>query len=113
MEKIDRLTPAEQGSLEKFRQDVMEICKDRLRGIRLFGSRARRQGDEESDLDLLVLVEGLDERTKIRIWDAAYQVFASTGILLSPLVLSPDQYEKMKGHERLIAQEIEREGISL
>lgn len=113
MKKMDRLTPAEQGSLEEFRQKVTKICQDRLQGIRLFGSRARQQGDEESDLDLLVLVKALDERTKVQIWDAAYEVFIATGILLSPLVLSPDQYEKLKERERLIALDIEREGVSL
>ena len=113
MEKVKGLTAQEQGALEDFCQKAAEICGNRLQGIRLFGSRARGQGDEESDLDLLVLTRGQDERTKVRIWDAAYEVFSATGIVISPLVLSLDQYERLKSRERLIAMDIEREGISL
>lgn len=113
MADIDSLSPAEKKALTAFRKDVRRICGKTVIRMVLFGSRARHEGNEESDVDVLVLLSGPDNRLKVKIWDAAYVIFDKTGIYLSPLVLSMDQFNHLKARERLIAQEIERDGIAL
>ena len=71
------------------------------------------EGNKESDIDILVLIEKEDERKKIKIWDAAYVIFSETDIMISPLVLSQTQYDRLKKGERLIAKNIEEEGFAL
>lgn len=113
METPSSLTPGERKAVELFSKAVGGICGSKGWEIRLFGSRARGQGDIESDLDLLVLIENLDEKLKVAIWDAAYKVFDATEILVSPLVLSRSQFERLRQRERLIVQDIESEGVRL
>ncbi len=57
-----------------------------VKRILLYGSKARGDWEEESDLDLLVLVEGLSEERKRKVreivyqamWDENFPVFVST-----------------------------------
>ncbi|MBI4367625.1 MAG: nucleotidyltransferase domain-containing protein [Deltaproteobacteria bacterium] len=105
------LSPQELLAVQRFQETVRTICGPTGWEIRLFGSRARGEGNEDSDLDLLVLLDRYDEEIKIQIWDAADAVFSATDILLSPQVLSRRHFDDLKRRERLIAQEIERDGI--
>ncbi|MBI2343793.1 MAG: nucleotidyltransferase domain-containing protein [Deltaproteobacteria bacterium] len=107
------LTPQEENAIRSFQDALKGICGAWGWEVRLFGSRARGHGGEDSDLDLLVLLDHYEEATKLRIWDAAYHVFSTTDILLSPLVIARERFEQLKRRERLVAQDIEREGIRL
>lgn len=113
MQKKAALTPQEERALTLFKTALQKICGKEGWEIRLFGSRARFEGDEDSDLDILVLLQSYDEKTKVKIWDVAYSIFTDTEILISPHVLSYERYENLKNRERLIAQEIERDGVVL
>jgi len=113
MGKEISLSPQEEKAIASFREEMGRILPSREWSLRLFGSRARGEGDEGSDLDLLVLINNLDAKTKLRVWDAAYRVFDRTEILISPLVLSVEQFEGLRKRERLIALDIEREGVPL
>lgn len=109
----ESFTPQERKALASFHKTVLKVCGPSRCSFRLFGSRARGAGDEESDIDVLVLLNPYDEKTKREIWDAAYRVFSETEILISPMVLSNELYDGMKKRERLIAMTIEKEGIPL
>lgn len=111
--KLDQFTPQERKALLQFREEIQKICSSTKWELRIFGSRARMEGNEESDVDVLVVLSKYEEALKIKIWDAAYYIFADTDILISPLVLSGEQYERLKKRERRIANEIERDGIPL
>lgn len=107
------LSPQELLAVHRFQEAVRAICGTTGWEIRLFGSRARGEGNEDSDVDLLVLLDRYDEKVKIKIWDAADAVFSATDILLAPQVLSRERFDNLRRRERLIAQEIERDGIRL
>lgn len=107
------LTIREFQALSAFRSQLEQEIADVVHGMILFGSRARGEGNEDSDVDVLVLLNEEDHTTKIKIWDIAYRVFAETDILISPLVMSADQFETLLTHERLIAITIKKEGVEL
>lgn len=113
MGNIKSLSSAEQKALGSFKKEMSHICGKAVFRLHLFGSRARLEGNEDSDVDVLVLLSKENNRLKIKIWDAAYAIFAKTGIYLSPLVLSDAQFNHLKSRERLIALEIERDGIAI
>jgi predicted nucleotidyltransferase len=51
------LSSAEREALQSFKSSVASIAGNNLVEMTLFGSRARREGTRESDLDVLVLLE--------------------------------------------------------
>ena len=105
------LSPLERKAVAAFKKTVQKHVGKKLKKFVMFGSKARGMADEDSDLDVLVLVSDLDEDSKLRIWDEAYYVFDKTDVMISPLVLSESQFNSLVKHERLIASEIERDGI--
>lgn len=108
-----RLTPQELKAVMTFKKSVEEGGGPNIHRLLLFGSRARGEGTEDSDIDILVLLSKMDDSLKVRIWDIAHRIFCDTEIMISPLVLSGDQYERLVSHERLITKSIQKEGIEL
>lgn len=79
----------------------------------MFGSRARGDYDEESDIDIAVIVNGLDKKLKEEVIDLVADIELTYLVPLSTLVLSSDANKKLIGRERKIALDIEREGVPL
>ncbi len=78
--------------------------------IVLFGSYARREAHEGSDIDLMVIKE-----TSKRFIDRIADVIKlnNTLIPLEPLVYSPLEFETMKKGKRDFIMTIEEEGIEI
>lgn len=107
------LTVQESRAISLFCDFLKKEAAGHVHSVILFGSRARGEGHEDSDIDLLVLLNDENYPLKIKIWDKAYEIFDETDIVISPLVLSIKQFEKLLEHERLIALTIQKEGIKL
>ena len=45
------------GIVARSRGTLATICRERLRGVYLFGSRSRGEGDEDSDVDVAVVLD--------------------------------------------------------
>jgi hypothetical protein len=88
------------------------LCQLDPARVTLFGSYARNQFDEDSDIDVLVLVDHLDESARGRIVDAAVEC-SRDGLVLSPLIMTVAQYDGLRSRELLIAEDIEREGLAV
>lgn len=87
--------------------------RERLAAVVLYGSRARGDADEGSDVDLLVVLRGeFDEREEQRIvWDLAHDLADAYGYgLLGPIVASESDY---RGRMLPLFMNIRREGIEL
>jgi uncharacterized protein len=87
------LSPGETRALAMFRDRVAALLGDNLLRIVLFGSRARGEGHDESDLDLLVLVRAYDGAERRRVLDVAADVDDDTGLHLSPIVMDVLRFE--------------------
>jgi predicted nucleotidyltransferase len=88
----------------------------RLLELAVFGSYARGEAQEESDVDVLVVVEGLDDRERREVIDLAYDAGAAERehwVGLSPLVYSAAQAADLRARERLLFRDIDRDGIWL
>jgi len=79
----------------------------------LFGSRARGDHSQESDVDVAILVRRLTREMKHRILDKVAEIELDYLLPISVLVLSEDEFDHLKERERRIAIDIEREGIPL
>ena len=110
---VEHLTREEKAALGEIKQRVQSLVGQRLRGIVLFGSKARGDFDPESDLDIAILVDGLDQETKRRIIDMVADVEVKFLVVVSSLVLSWDDFQSLRARERRIALDIENEGVPL
>jgi uncharacterized protein len=108
-----RLSASEAAALHEFIAAAREMLGPVLTTARLFGSRARGQGHEHSDLDLALIVRAGGRARRHELYDLAFDIGLAHGVELAPLVLDEQQFEELKRRERRIAREIEREGIQL
>ena len=101
-------------TLTAFVSGVRERFGARVASIRLFGSYARGEAREDSDVDCLVLLDRVDPEDERAIIDlAADLIWQIGGAVISPLTMPVGGFDAWKGRERRAALEIEREGISL
>ena len=110
------LAPHVAASLQRFRAALADRFAARLRRVVLFGSHARGDAHEESDVDVLVVVDELSDVERREVIDLAYDADAADRAHwagLSPLGLSTQRFDEMRDRELLIVRDLEREGIAL
>ena len=98
----------------EFAGEVRAHFGARLRDIRLFGSAARGDWQDCSDVDVLVLLD--EVRGEDRGWLAtlaARRGVLSAGFPLSTVTLPESEFEHLRQRERLFAIEVDREGMPL
>jgi predicted nucleotidyltransferase len=61
--------------------------------FRIFGSKARSERHEYSDLDVFIEVETLDRDVKEKIFDVVWEVGFKHFIYISPLIFTKDEIE--------------------
>lgn len=80
--------------LQQVRQRLVPVYGQRLKGLVLYGSEARGEAESDSDVDVLVLLEGevhlLEDISKIV--DATYDLVLSTGRPLHAMPARNDEY---------------------
>ena len=107
------LTEAEQQSLTRFKSALQSFLKDNLLSLRLFGSRARGEGTEESDLDVLVVVQKKDRAICRRIVEESLEVDLAYGTNVAPTILSAEEYQRNREYRTPFYRNVEGEGVSL
>lgn len=105
--------PVDKKVLEELKRNLTELLGERLKKLVLYGSRARGDYDEDSDIDIAIIVRGLTRELKNQILDMVADIEMEHLTPLSTLVLSEEDFELLKKRERRIALDIEREGIPL
>jgi hypothetical protein len=74
---------------------------------------ARGEAHEESDVDVLVIIEDLAPVERGRVYEEGAEVWMDTGVPLAPLAASPEDWRRMEEEQgRLITQDVAREGIA-
>jgi len=94
---------------------AQELFGDRLKKIVLYGSYARGDYDEESDIDVMLLVDMDDEETRKfnkQIARLMSDVVLEYGISLSPVIQDSRQFDKYKKVLPFFVN-IEKEGVRI
>ena len=96
--------------LKKCRSILELLYGERLKGIVLYGSSARGTDTEESDIDLLVLLEGpVAVGAEIfRIWDVLYPVQLETDRVISVM---PADAEGYRNGESMLYRNAQEDGV--
>ena len=107
------LTETEQQALGGFKTSLQPLLGDNLLSLRLFGSRVREEGTEESDLDVLVVVQNKDRGLCRRIVEESLDIDLTYGTNLAPTILSAHEYQQNREYGTPFYHNVEREGLSL
>ena len=108
-----RLLVSEKTALEELVGWLRERFADRLCELGVFGSRARGEGNEESDLDVLVVVRGMTAAEGREIAQFRGDLLTRHGVLVSPFAISAARMAELRARERRIAREIDRDVVPL
>jgi len=108
--------PAVVSAVSRFRRALEARFGGRLRDVVLYGSHARGTATEESDADVLVVVDELTDEESDAIARLAYFVDAEAEhgwAGLEPLAMSTERAADMRSRERLLMRDIDSEGLRI
>ena len=80
----------------RFSRELRHILGDKLTKVIVYGSYARGDYRDNSDVDIMILVKMSDEEIRLvknDIYDLAFEFEINTGIEFSPVIKNEDQYE--------------------
>ena len=97
--------------IEEFVRRALERYRDRIEGIILFGSVAREEGKEDSDVDILVVTMKEDFGLRHALVGIAFDILLETRANISVKALSKDDFERHKNFSFL--RNIISEGVKL
>lgn len=113
---LPHLTPDERAGPVAFVRRMLERYGDDLLRVVLFGSKARANFDDESDLDVLVVIRVPDNDYWQRwreITDLTTRLLLETGVNISALVCDEVRYQWWAAHRAPIYNSIQRDGVEL
>lgn len=89
--------------LESISQQMVEsyrsVYGDNIIAIYLYGSYARNDYDNESDIDITAIVKGnrLDLQRQLKqVWNMSADIGLENDVVVSPTVIPYDEYEEYK-----------------
>ena len=104
------MAPVEKTVLDRFKALVARQL--RIHKMVLFGSRARGDADPESDMDVVVILDGAADRAaKEYVSDCAWEAGFDHGIVVVPVVFGRDDWERGPERQSLFVRAVEAEGV--
>lgn len=98
---------------------IARILKKRLSDevqlldLKVFGSCARGDADEYSDMDVFVEVESISRKIRDKINDIAWEVGYENFIVISPIIFTRDEIKNSPLRSSPIVKSILEEGIGI
>jgi len=85
-----------------------------LSRIVLFGSRARGDNEPDSDVDVLVLLEGsVSRESEEYVRSCAWELSYENGVVIFPLVVARAEWEEGLTSASLLAVAVGKEGVEV
>ena len=110
---LARLTTHEAEAVRAFVKAVKTRFPGRIIRIALFGSKARGESRAESDIDVLVVVRQENWRMNNAISTLAARISLEWDVLLGPIVIGQERWERMGREKFSLYRNILRDGLVL
>lgn len=111
--RLCHLMPQERVALAEFLSQLRGVFDDQITHVWLFGSKARGDFDQESDVDLLMVVRDGSDALRRPIGDIAYTLSLEHGVLLCEHIVSAWRFAQMRARQEPLYKNVMREGIDL
>lgn len=96
---------------KKLKEKLSEVVP--LIDFKVFGSRARGDYDEYSDMDVFIEVENLDKSLKKTIRNIIWETGFENSIYISPLIFTRYELEESPLRASPIVKNINEEGVKV
>lgn len=103
--------PAVRKAIQRFVEEATDRHGDAVGRVVLFGSVARGEATEGSDVDLFVEWDGREWEGIKALVPITTRILLDTGIDLAVHPVSPERLERLRSTGSLFYRNVEREGI--
>jgi len=113
---VQRLEPNEQAAVTEFVGRLLSRYGSDLLRVVMFGSKARGDSRDDSDLDVLVVISEYGDgywQHWNELVDLAWDIQLTYGVIISLILKDEIHYARMKRDGLLLARNIERDGLVL
>ena len=108
------LNTIEEKALRDLKDKLIQVFGSRLRNIILFGSKARGDFNDDSDIDLLIVIDDLDLNDKDIVSDIVVDIQLEYELPIAVHRYSTKYYqEQMNNIVNLFMNNIKSEGIAV
>ena len=105
------LTREERIWLAAYQKALKAQFADLIKDIIIFGSKARGSSNEDSDLDVLVIIHEGNWETKKSVAEPGYMLAIGTEVVPSLIVLTAEEWIYHQDYEAPFWQTVTRDGI--
>ncbi len=105
--------PILHDALVDYRGRLLRELPGRVERVVLFGSWARGEAHEDSDVDVLVLIKGATSAERLWAVEIGAEVGFDHQILIEPVVLSSQQWDELERRERAFVIDVTRAGAEV
>ena len=103
----------EQDALAEYAQTLRLRYPRQVERMVLFGSQARGDAREGSDVDILIVIETDERRLKNEITDLAFDIMLKHGVDIEPAIFSREEWATFTAAPTSFAYTVEQEGREL
>jgi predicted nucleotidyltransferase len=103
------ITPLNLQTARELKRRILKLTP--LIDFRLFGSRARDDADEFSDMDIFMEFETVDRELRNMVKNTAWEITLETGIVVTTLLFSRHEIEDSPLRSSPIIRVIMEEGL--
>lgn len=97
--------------IQEFASELRNRLGRSVKQIFLFGSRAREDARENSDYDMLVILDRRTPEARSMILDIESKLMDRYGVLVATVLRSEEEWQRAQGFP--LARNVAREGIPL
>jgi len=99
--------------IKSFSDETKELLRDNLVAEYLFGSMARNEAGEDSDIDILIIVKHFDYQVRKELSRLSSKYSIRNGVCISPIIKDVKIWERNEFYQTLFYREIQRDGVRL
>ena len=109
---IGNLSKKEESVIKKFKHELLKRYPDRIKTVLVFGSKARGDYNDESDIDVMVITDELDWKFADKVRRIGYALDEEIDYKLSIQVMSEAKIAYLRENNFQFAQNIFRDSVS-
>lgn len=107
------LHPEEKIWLDAYRKALLDQQPDAIKRMLLYGSKARGDASEKSDIDILLIVKNESANLKRVLRRIGYRLSATSYAVPSILAYTEEEWEQRKKIGSAFSETVEREAVSV